>query len=182
MTAISSTIKIKTTVRPSLLRCGRTSMGFLFEPALALILAPTPAAPFILLLFVGGFLARQPLKFLSATGCRDAACRAGTLYRYAVIYRAIAGIGFIGIGTAPITHSCRHRHGTAGGLSDISGHFATGTRTRSRTGGHLLTSSITVLPWRAAGIISRPSFMGGDACELIPSVLCSGRLRLERAK
>ena len=39
--------------------------GFLFEPlAAGVLLAPSPAAPWITLMVVGAFLLRQPLKFL----------------------------------------------------------------------------------------------------------------------
>jgi hypothetical protein len=78
--------------------------GFLFEPALAgLIVAPSLAAPFVLMLFVAAFLARQPLKFLIADILQGRRLpRTGVALQFALIYVAIAIFGLTGmVLTAP---------------------------------------------------------------------------------
>lgn len=72
--------------------------GFLFEPLVAgLILAPSFAAPFVALLFVGAFLARQPLRFLLADWQQGRNLpRTRLALRFALIYSAIAVSGLIG--------------------------------------------------------------------------------------
>jgi hypothetical protein len=71
----------------------------LFEPALAgLILAPSLAAPFVLLLFVGSFLVRHPLKFLIGDIRQGRRLPRTTLaFQFAAIYGAIAALGLTGM-------------------------------------------------------------------------------------
>ena len=103
---VASTLKLKTNVpaRSIALPVEHGAWGFLFEPALAgLIVTPSPAAPFVLMLFVGSFLARQPLKFLIGDLLqRRRLPRTRIALQYALIYSAIAFVGLIGmILTAP---------------------------------------------------------------------------------
>lgn len=72
--------------------------GFLFEPALAgLIIAPSAAAPFILLLVVGAFLTRQPLKFLLGDQLQKRRLpRTGIALRFVLIFGGIAVVGLLG--------------------------------------------------------------------------------------
>lgn len=102
MTAITApTIKLKTKVpaKSIALPVEHGAWGFLFEPALAgLIIAPSPAAPFILLLFVGAFLARQPVKFLIGDLQQGRRLpRTALAIRFAAMYGGIALIGFVGM-------------------------------------------------------------------------------------
>ena len=80
--------------------------GFLFEPALAgLIIAPSLAAPFILLLVVGAFLMRQPLKFLLGDWKQGRSLpRTAVARRFALIFGGIALAGLLGsLFFAPLT-------------------------------------------------------------------------------
>jgi hypothetical protein len=98
---ISSTIKVKRNVpiKSIALPVEHGAWGFLLEPSLAgLILAPSPAAPFILLLVVGAFLARQPLKFLLGDFLQKKRLPRTALARQlALIFGAIALAGLVGI-------------------------------------------------------------------------------------
>ncbi|MBX3290901.1 MAG: YwiC-like family protein [Acidobacteria bacterium] len=191
MTAISSTIKIKTTVpaKSVALPVEHGAWGFLFEPALAgLILAPTPAAPFILLLFVGGFLARQPLKFLIGDWLQGRSLpRTELAYRYAVIYGAIAGIGFIGMkATAPSNAFL-----PIIAMGPLAAYLISQDISRQArelvpelAGAFALTSSITVFAlaggWDHIAALVLWAVM---LARLIPSVLyVRSRLRLEKGK
>jgi hypothetical protein len=80
------------------------SWGFVFEPiAAGLLLAPSLAGLFITILFTGGFLMRQPLKFALADWQQGRRLpRTEIANRYVLIFGAIAGCGFIGcLLTAP---------------------------------------------------------------------------------
>ena len=74
------------------------SWGFLFEPlALGLLLAPSLSAPFISLLVVGAFMARQPLKFLLADWKQGRRLpRTEIALKFALIFGGIAAAGFVG--------------------------------------------------------------------------------------
>lgn len=74
------------------------SWGFVLEPLVAgLIVAFSPAAPFIAVMVMGAFLSRQPLKifFADRMAKRDLPQTAVAL-RYALIYASVAAIGFLG--------------------------------------------------------------------------------------
>ena len=72
--------------------------GFLFEPlAAGLILAPSLAAPFILLLVTGAFLTRQPLKFLLGDWLQKRRLpRTAVALRFVLIFGGITVIGLLG--------------------------------------------------------------------------------------
>ena len=74
------------------------SWGFLFEPlALGLLLAPSISAPFISLLVIGAFMARQPLKFLLADWKQGRRLpRTEIALKFALIFGGIAAAGFVG--------------------------------------------------------------------------------------
>ena len=106
MSEASSTIRLQTRVpaRSIALPVEHGAWGFLFEPALAgLILAPSLAAPFVLLFFVGSFLVRHPLKFVIGDLRQGRRLPRTTLaFQFAAIYGAIAALGLMGMAlTAP---------------------------------------------------------------------------------
>jgi hypothetical protein len=70
----------------------------LFEPlALGLILAPSVSAPFISLMVIGAFMARQPLKFLLADWKQGRRLpRTEIAQKFALIFGGIAAVGFLG--------------------------------------------------------------------------------------
>lgn len=72
--------------------------GFLFEPLVAgLILAPSLAAPFILLLVTGAFLTRQPIKFLLGDWLQSRQLpRTTVALRFVLIFGGIAAAGLLG--------------------------------------------------------------------------------------
>ncbi len=100
MTAISSTIKLKSKVpaRSVALPVEHGAWGFLFEPLfVGLIIAPTLAAPSIALLVVGAFLTRQPLKFLIADWqSKKRLPRTELALKFALIFGGIAVCGLLG--------------------------------------------------------------------------------------
>lgn len=97
---ISPTItpKTKLPARSVALPVEHGAWGFLFEPALAgLIIAPSLAAPFILLLVVGAFLVRQPLKFLLGDLRQGRRLpRTALAQRFALIFGSVALTGLLG--------------------------------------------------------------------------------------
>lgn len=73
--------------------------GFLFEPLLGgLILAPSLAAPWIALFVVGGFLMRQPLKFLLGDlRLKRRLPRTDLALRFVSVFGGITVIGLLGM-------------------------------------------------------------------------------------
>ena len=100
MTAISSTVKIKSKIpaRSIALPVEHGAWGFLFEPLfVGLILAPSLAAPSLALFVVGAFLTRQPLKFLIADWRgKKRLPRTALALKFALIFGGIAGFGLLG--------------------------------------------------------------------------------------
>ena len=72
--------------------------GFLFEPlAAGMLVAPSAAAPFILLLVAGAFLTRQPLKFLLGDFLQKKYLpRTAVALRFALIFGGISLLGLFG--------------------------------------------------------------------------------------
>ena len=74
------------------------SWGFVLEPLVAgLIVAFSPAAPFIAVMVMGAFLSRQPLKifFADRMAKRDLP-QTAVAFKYALLYASVAAIGFLG--------------------------------------------------------------------------------------
>jgi YwiC-like protein len=74
------------------------SWGFVFEPiAAGLLLAPSLAAVFIIILVVGAFLARQPLKFVIADWQQGRRLpRTEIAVRFVLIFGSLAAFGLFG--------------------------------------------------------------------------------------
>jgi hypothetical protein len=72
--------------------------GFLFEPLIAgILIAPSLAAPWIALMFIAAFLARQPLKFLLGDWQSGRNLpRTRIALRFGFIYTAFASLGLTG--------------------------------------------------------------------------------------
>lgn len=100
MSAVCSSLKpiTKVPARSIALPVEHGAWGFLLEPSLAgLILAPSLAAPFILLLVVGGFLTRQPLKFLLGDFLQSKRLpRMVPAKRFTLIFGALTTVGLLG--------------------------------------------------------------------------------------
>ena len=72
--------------------------GFLFEPLVGgILIAPSFAAPWIALMFIAAFLARQPFKFLLADWQKGRnLARTRIALRFALIYSVFASLGLAG--------------------------------------------------------------------------------------
>lgn len=163
--------------------------GFLFEPLTAgILLAPSPAAPWIALMVVGAFLLRQPLKFLIPdwTAGKNLP-RTAIARKFTLIYASIFASGAIGTIAFASWHSLIPLLIVAPfGIYQI---YCDAVR-QSRellpelTGAVALSSSVAVLAlaggWDAANAFILWAIM---LARLIPSILyVRSRLRLEKGK
>src|ERR1043165_5528321 len=98
ITAPPLKLKTKIPVKSIALPIEHGAWGFLFEPLLTgLLIAPSLAAPFILLLVSGAFLTRQPLKFLAGDLLQKKRLpRMELALRFVLIFGGIAAAGLIG--------------------------------------------------------------------------------------
>jgi hypothetical protein len=98
--ATSSAVKQKANVpaRSIALPVEHGAWGFLFEPlAAGMLVAPSAGAPFILLLVVGAFLTRQPLKFLLGDFLQKKRLpRTVVALRFALIFGGVSLLGLVG--------------------------------------------------------------------------------------
>ena len=101
MSAIASAIPVKrppVNVKTIALPIEHGSWGFVFEPlAAGLLIAFTPSALWIVLLVVGAFLTRQPLKvLLNARQANRALPQTPVALKFVALYGAIFTIGLAG--------------------------------------------------------------------------------------
>lgn len=163
--------------------------GFLFEPlAAGLLLAPSLAAPFIILFTVGAFLTRQPLKFLATDMMkRRVLPRTPVARRFVLIFAAVTAVGFVGsLLLAPLDSFIPFLFAGPVALFLISQDVARQTRQLipELLAAAALGSSITVLAL-AAGFGYSYSFAlwAIMVARLIPSVLfVRNRLHLDKGK
>jgi hypothetical protein len=163
--------------------------GFLFEPlAAGVLLAPSLAAPWIMLLVVGAFLLRQPLKFLIPDWMAGKNLPRTVLARkFALIYGSIFALGAIGtFAFASLQSLIPFLIIAPFGIYQI---YCDAVR-QSRellpelTGAVALSSSLAVLAlaggWNVTGALILWAIM---IARLIPSILyVRARLRLEKGK
>jgi hypothetical protein len=101
MSAVISSVQTRSTnisAKSIALPVEHGAWGFLFEPLVAAILiAPSVGAPWIALLYIAAFLARQPLKFLLGDWQAGRNLpRTRIALRFALIYSAFAALGLAG--------------------------------------------------------------------------------------
>lgn len=163
--------------------------GFLFEPlAAGVLLAPSMAAPWIVLMVVGAFLLRQPLKFLIPDWMAGKNLpRTSLAKKFALIYAAIFGAG--AIGTAAFVSWQNLVPFLAIAPFAIYQIYCDAARSSREllpelTGAVALSSSVAVLAlaggWDATDALILWAIM---PARLIPSILyVRSRLRLEKGK
>lgn len=165
------------------------SWGFLLEPLVAgILLAPSIASPWITMLVVGGFLLRQPLRFLIPDlMAKKNLPRTAYAKKFTIIFASIFLTGGIGVlAFAPLQSLIPFVLITPFAVYQI---YCDATR-KSRdllpelTGAVALSSSITVLALAGGwNVTTALTLWGIMLARLIPSILyVRSRLRLEKGK
>lgn len=163
--------------------------GFLFEPlAAGILLAPSAATFWIVLMVVGAFLMRQPLRFLIPDwlGGKNLP-RTALALKYSVIFASLFAVGAIGsFAFAPIESFIPFLAIAPLAIYQIYSDAVRKSRQLlpELTGAIALSSSVTVLAlaggWNAPTAFSLWAIM---LARLIPSILyVRSRLRLEKGK